>query len=62
MSYADEPVGPAGWRVADWARETTLSPSYVRLLVKEEKVRSVLAGKARIILTPPLAYLEGLEG
>ena len=60
MSY-EEPHEPAGWRVADWAEATTLSPGYVRILVKEGKVRSVLAGKARIILTPPLAYLEGLE-
>ena len=48
------------WRVPGWAEETTLSPAYVRVLVKTKKIRSVKAGTARIILTPPHEYLESL--
>lgn len=53
---------PAGWRVPEWAKETTLSSAYVRVLVKAKKIRSVKAGTARIILTPPHEYLESLAG
>jgi hypothetical protein len=52
--------GPKGWRVPEWAERTTLSSAYVRLLIKAGKIRSVKAGTARIILTPPLEYLEAL--
>jgi hypothetical protein len=51
---------PKGWRVPQWADETTLSPAYVRVLVKTKQIRSVKAGAARIILTPPREYLESL--
>ena len=57
--FRDKPA-PAGWRVDLWAKETTLSCAYVRQLVKAKKVRSVKAGTARIILTPPQEYLESL--
>ena len=52
--------GPKGWRIPSWAAETTLSPAYVRVLVRAKKIRSVKAGTARIILTPPSEFLESL--
>ena len=51
---------PQGWRVPQWAEKTTLSDAFVRQLVKTKRIRSVKAGSARIILTSPSEYLEGL--
>jgi|RhiMetStandDraft_4_1073278.scaffolds.fasta_scaffold2016576_1 hypothetical protein len=49
-----------GWRVSTWAEATTLSQAYVHELIRTGKIRSVRAGKARVILTGPGEYLESL--
>jgi hypothetical protein len=50
----------AGWRVGEWAKDASVSRAYVYILLKQQKLRSVKSGAARIILTSPSEYLEGL--
>lgn len=52
----------AGWRVAEWARDTGLSRSYAYDLMKAKTIAFKKAGTARIITTSPAAYLASLPG
>lgn len=50
----------AGWRVDDWVSETGLGRSATYGLIKDRKIKSVKAGRARIILTSPSEFLTSL--
>lgn len=52
--------GKAGWRVREWADATGTSRSFTCQLLKDQKLDSVKAGKCRIIVTSPQAYLASL--
>lgn len=55
---ADPPV--VAWTVKDWAHQTSLSKSYVYILVAKKKLASVKAGTRRLITTSPADYLQSL--
>lgn len=50
----------AAWKVNEWAFEVSLSRSYVYELIHDQKIKSVVVGKARLITTSPAAFLEAL--
>jgi hypothetical protein len=52
----------AGLRVSEWVHDTGLSRAYVYNLLRDKKIASVKSGTARIITTPPVAYLKNLAG
>ena len=60
MNSPTAPIPRTGWRIAQWAAETTLSRAYIRLLIQRGQIRSVKSGVCRIILTSPREYLESL--
>lgn len=55
---ADPPI--VAWTIQDWARQTSLSKSYVYILIAKNKIESVKAGKRRLIRTPPEVYIKSL--
>lgn len=50
----------AGWRVPEWAAATGISRSLVYELMTDKKIESVKLGAARIVITPPAAFLASL--
>jgi len=46
------------WTVREWGRLTSLSKSYVHILIGRGEVKSRLVGKRRLILTPPEEFLR----
>jgi hypothetical protein len=50
----------AGWRVKTWAFETGISVASANKLIAADEIRSVKYGAARIVLTTPTEFLEGL--
>ena len=48
------------WTVRDWAKQTSLSKSYVYILINARKITSVKSGKRRLITTAPETYLSSL--
>lgn len=48
------------WTVRDWAIQTSLSKSYVYVLLARGRITSVKAGKRRLITTSPDAYISSL--
>jgi excisionase family DNA binding protein len=48
------------WTVRDWAEQTSLSKSYVYILINARKITSVKSGKKRLITTSPAAYIQSL--
>jgi hypothetical protein len=48
------------WTVRDWAHHTSLSKSYVYILLTKGVITSVKAGKRRLITTPPDEYIGSL--
>jgi excisionase family DNA binding protein len=57
---ADDPNPIVAWTVRDWARQTSLSKSYVYVLLEKRRIASVKAGKRRLITTPPDQYIASL--
>jgi len=55
---ADPPI--VAWTIRDWAKQTSLSKSYIYVLIAKNKIESVKAGKRRLIRTPPEVYLRSL--
>ncbi len=50
----------AAWKVNEWAFEVSLSRSYVYELISQQKIKSVVVGKSRLITTSPAAFLDAL--
>ena len=50
----------AGWSVKQWCAETDICRTSTYKLIKADKIRSILFGSRRIILTPPGQFLETL--
>jgi len=50
-----------GWSVEDWCLATSLGRTKTFALIAEGSVRSVTAGRRRIIITPPIEFLEALS-
>lgn len=48
------------WRVKPWAEAVSLSVPYVHILIRDNVIASVKAGKRRLITTPPRQYLQQL--
>lgn len=48
------------WTVREWAQQTSLSKSYVYVLLNAGRISSVKAGKRRLITTPPADYIDSL--
>ena len=48
------------WTVRDWATQTSLSKSYVYILINARKITSVKSGKKRLITTSPIEYIQSL--
>lgn len=49
-----------GWRVREWYPEVGISRAWTWRLIKEEKIKTVKLGKARIITTSPSEFLARL--
>jgi len=54
----DPPI--VAWTVREWARQTSLSKTYVYNLINAGKLSSVKSGKKRLITTSPKDYLDTL--
>lgn len=50
----------AAWKVNEWAFEVSLSRSYIYELISQQKIKSVVVGKSRLITTSPAAFLDAL--
>jgi excisionase family DNA binding protein len=48
------------WTVRDWAEQTSLSKTYVYILINAGTIASVKAGKKRLITTSPIEYIQSL--
>ena len=48
------------WTVREWAQQTSLSKSYVYVLLSAGRISSVKAGKRRLITTAPADYIDSL--
>jgi excisionase family DNA binding protein len=54
----DPPI--RAWTVRDWAHITSLSKSYVYVLLNRHVITSVKSGKRRLITTSPDDYIQRL--
>jgi len=50
------------WSVKGWCAATSLGSTTVHGLIAAQKIRSVKAGKKRLIITTPAEYIAGLRG
>lgn len=51
----------AGWRVSEWAADCGVSRAFTYNLLGAGRIDSVKVGSARIITTPPAAFLASLS-
>ena len=51
----------SGWRIPQWADETSVSRSTVYNLLDAKRIEAVKLGRARIITTPPGEFLQSLK-
>jgi excisionase family DNA binding protein len=45
------------WTVKEWARQMSLSKSYVHKLIARQAISSAKIGRKRVIITPPREFL-----
>lgn len=49
-----------GWRVNEWADDCGLGRAYTYLLIRDNRIKSVKVGGARVIVTSLADYLRSL--
>ena len=63
MGYRiNENPDQVGWKVREWAANTSLSRATVYELIAQKRIDSVKFRAARIITTPPLTFLNRWGG
>jgi len=58
MAVSPSPI--KAWTVREWARLTSLSKSYVYILIGNGTITSVKSGRRRLITTSPDDYIGSL--
>ncbi|MCC7274765.1 MAG: hypothetical protein IT561_18995 [Alphaproteobacteria bacterium] len=55
-----QPTGKVGWRVNEWCAAVGIRRTTAHHLMVRQEITTVRLGRARIITTPPAAFLASL--